>query len=131
MLRVLIRSTSKGFKHMSQPMTKPTKWYVHPEKTDQPGHLLSLIKVFTMCSVGSYLVPNFLHADCEDSDQADLSLCWTHMSFCRFWRALAHICFLWRNKKIIHTFQLKKNFIWRYGILRQNVRHYTIQHILR
>ena len=29
-------------------MTKPTKWHVPPAKTDQPGHLPSLIRVFTV-----------------------------------------------------------------------------------
>ena len=47
-------------------MTKPTKWHVHPAKTqsDQPGHPPSLIRVLAVHSMGS-----FLHADSEDSDQ--------------------------------------------------------------
>ena len=35
--------------------------------------------------------PRNLHADSEDSDQTDLSLCWTHRSFCWFCHAAAKI----------------------------------------
>ena len=59
--------------------TKPTKWHVRAAKTlirlgrsskdsDQPGHLLSLIRVFTVRSIGSN-DPRFLHVDSKDSDQ--------------------------------------------------------------
>ena len=41
---------------------------VRPAKTDQPGHLPSLIRVFALRSMGDK-DPSFLHADCEDSDQ--------------------------------------------------------------
>ena len=34
--------------NMSQSMTKPVKWPVHPAKTDQPGHPPSLIGVFSV-----------------------------------------------------------------------------------
>ena len=34
-----------------------------------------------------------LHADSEDSDQADLSLRWLHMSFCWFWHEAAQLFF--------------------------------------
>ena len=34
---------------MSRLMTKPTKWHVRPSKTDQPGHLPSLIRAFAVC----------------------------------------------------------------------------------
>ena len=77
-----------------------------------------------------------LRSDCTDA-LADPSLCWSHKSYCRFCRALAHMLliissrvsawhlwwvpqykFLWRNKKTVNTFQLfswKKGLIWRYG----------------
>ena len=32
----------------SLPTTKPTKWHVHPAKTDQPRHPPSLIRAFTV-----------------------------------------------------------------------------------
>ena len=66
------------------------------EDSDQPGHPLGLIRVFT---VRQWVAkdPSFLHADSEDSDQpghplwsdladaqADLSLRWVHMPFCLF-----------------------------------------------
>ena len=46
-------------------MTKPTKWYVRPAKTDQPGHQPSPIRVFALRSVVAK-DPSFLHADSED-----------------------------------------------------------------
>ena len=33
----------------------------------------------------------FLHAYSEYSDQADLSLCWVHRSFCWLCHAVAHV----------------------------------------
>ena len=40
---------------LSRSMTKPTKCPVRPAKeTDQPGHPPSLIRVFTVRSMGSY-----------------------------------------------------------------------------
>ena len=45
-------------------MTKPTKWCAPSEDSDQPRHLPSQIRVFTVRSIGKG--PMFLHADSED-----------------------------------------------------------------
>ena len=66
------------------------------EDSDQPAHPRSLIRVFVdpMCLLqppGNSkinkrgLLPYWVDA------QVDLSLCWLHMSYCRFYHALAHI----------------------------------------
>ena len=47
-------------------MSKPTKWHVHPAKTDQPGHPSSLTRLGAQWVAKD---PNFLQADA----QADLS----------------------------------------------------------
>ena len=49
-------------KHMSQRMTKPTKWHVRPAKTDQPGHVLSLIRVFAVHMKKALVLNNLLSA---------------------------------------------------------------------
>ena len=41
------------YEHLSRSMTKSTNWHVSPVKIDQPGILTSLIRVFTMPSLGS------------------------------------------------------------------------------
>ena len=42
---------------------------VPSEDSDQPGHPPSLIRVFTVRSIGSLKGPMFLHVDSKDSDQ--------------------------------------------------------------
>ena len=66
------------------------------EDSDQPGHPPSLISIFAVRSMGSYVPKVFscgqrrLRSDWVDA-QADLSLCWAHMSFCWFYHARAQI----------------------------------------
>ena len=73
------------------------------EDTEQPGHPPSLIRAFAVrmekpwvlgCPWSAQLR---LWSDWADA-QADLSLCWTHMSFCWFCRALTHLT----NLQTIH-----------------------------
>ena len=55
--------------HMSQRMTKPTKWHVRPTKTQIS---LCIRPVWSESSMYTQYVakdPSFLHADSEDSDQ--------------------------------------------------------------
>ena len=65
-------------------MTKPTKWYVRPAKTDQPGHPPSLIRVFAVRMKKHWVLSypfsalRRLWSDWADA-QADLSLRWAHM----------------------------------------------------
>ena len=93
-------------------MTKLTKWRGPSKDSDQPGHLPSLIRVFVVCSLGSYgPKTRFLHVDSEDwSDwtdaQADLNLCWAHRSFCWFCRAMAQLL------TILHTRLIMKKIWW-------------------
>ena len=83
------------------PHDKPNKMtFVPSEDSDQPGHPLSLIRVFAVRSMGS-LGPNFasggqrwLWSDWADA-QADLSLRWAHKSLCWFCQAMAQ--FSYRN----------------------------------
>ena len=74
-------------------MTKPTKWSA---KTDQPGHLPSLIRVFAVCSMVSW-GPNV--SSCGQrrlwsvwvDAQADPSLHWVQRSFCLFCHEVAQM----------------------------------------
>ena len=64
--------------------------------TDQPGHLSSLIRVFTVCMKKAWVLSYPLSAQQRlrsawADAQADLSLRWAHMPFCRFCHALARI----------------------------------------
>ena len=84
--------------HLTHPMTKPTKWHVHPAKTQIS---LGIHPVWSESSLSSQrnigpLLWTTYWAHSEDwSDwvnaQADLSLHWVHMSFCWFCRVVAHL----------------------------------------
>ena len=75
---------------MSRSTTKPTKWAVHPSKTDQPGHPPSLIRVFAVHKkkLRSLAILGAHSEDWSDwaDTQADLSLHWAHRPFCWFCR---------------------------------------------
>ena len=66
------------------------------EDSDQPTHLRSLIRVFAdrMCLLQP---PGYPMIDKQESlsdwmdKQADLNLCWSHRSYCRFCHALIHM----------------------------------------
>ena len=88
-----------------------TSWQTHKmtfvpsEDSDQPGHPPSLIRVFTVRSMGS-LGPNFasggqswLWSDWADA-QADLSLRWAHKSANN---VLCLLTFAWRWSRITMT----------------------------
>ena len=70
------------------------------EDSDQPGHPPSLIRVFAVCSMGSWGLKVSscgqwrLWSDWADA-QADLSLRWVHMSFCWFCHVAAQITSFW------------------------------------
>ena len=73
--------------------TKPTKWHVHPAKTDQPGHLPCLIRVLAVHLKKAWVLSYPLSvqwrlwsdwADAQADAQADLKLHWVHMPFCWF-----------------------------------------------
>ena len=91
------------------------------EDTDQPAHPRSLIRVFAdrMCFLQP---PGYPKRDKREplqywvDVQADLSLCWSHGSYCRFCHALVHIFFFFAKKfylyilvhKILYVFILRK-----------------------
>ena len=66
------------------------------EDSDQPGHLPSLIRVFTVHMKKAWILSYPLSAqrrlwsDWADA-QADLTLCWAHMPFCWFCHQVAHM----------------------------------------
>ena len=72
------------------------------EESDQTAHSHSLIRVFADCMC-LLLPPGYRKGDEPKplpywmDGQVDLSLCWSHRSYCRFCHALSHI-FSWRNK---------------------------------
>ena len=75
---------------MSQRMTKPTKWHVHPVKTQIS---LGICPVWSESSLSAWrklvsLATNWVHSKDSDQDwadaQADLSLRWAHMQFWGF-----------------------------------------------
>ena len=74
---------------MSQRMTKPSKWHVHPAKTDQPGHPPTLIRVFTVRMTKAWVLSyplgtqQRLWSDWADA-QSDLGLRWAHINFVGF-----------------------------------------------
>ena len=72
-------------------MTKPTKWFVRPAKTDQPGRS---IVVFAVCMKKALVLSYLLSAQrrlIRLDAQADLSLRWAHRSFCWFRHEAARI----------------------------------------
>ena len=84
---------------MGHLMTKPTKWYVHPAKTQISLGIRPVWSESSLCAQWIAKNPSFLHADNEDwSDwadaQADLSLGWAHISVCWFCRVVAQIRFV-------------------------------------
>ena len=84
--------------YFSRLLTKPTKWLVCPVKTQIS---LAIRPVWSGSLLSSWrnIASSATHwAHCQDwSDwvdaQADLSLCWAHMSFCWFCHEEAHFYF--------------------------------------
>ena len=54
---------------MSRFRTKPTKWYVHPAKTQISLGIHPVWSESSLCAQWVAKDPSFLHADSEDSDQ--------------------------------------------------------------
>ena len=83
---------------MSQCTTKPELIFATSEDSDQPAHPRSLIRVLAdrMCLLKP---PGYPKRDEQEplpyrvDEQVDLSLCWSHRSYCRFCRALAQITY--------------------------------------
>ena len=81
---------------MSQRMIKPTKWHVHPIKTQINLGICPIWSVFAVRTKKAWVLSYPLSAqrrlwsDWVDA-KADLSPRWAHMPFCRFCHALAQI----------------------------------------
>ena len=54
---------------MSQGMTKPTKWHVHPAKTQISQGIRPVWSESLLCTEWVSKDPSFLHADNKGSDQ--------------------------------------------------------------
>ena len=67
-------------------MTKPTKWHVHPAKTQISLGIRPVWSESLLCAQWVHVAknPSFLHADSWADAQADLSLCWVHRPHCWF-----------------------------------------------
>ena len=96
-IRLKSSSLASVFIIIEPPHDKTNKMTVAPsEDSDKPGHLPSLSWVFTVHMKKPWVLSYPLSAqwrlwsDWVDT-QADLSLCWAHMSFCRFCHAAAHL----------------------------------------
>ena len=89
------------YPQMSQRMTKPTKWHVHPTETQISLGIRPVWSVFAVHMKKVWVLSYQLSAqqrlwsDWVDA-QADLSLRWAHMPFCRFCPVLAQMLFSWR-----------------------------------
>ena len=78
------------------------------EESDQPAHLCSLIRVF---ADGMSLLQPLGYPKRNKKEplpywvdvQADLSLCWSHRSYCRFCLVLALISLLIRTDSVRHN----------------------------
>ena len=86
----------KTVKDMSHHMTKPSKWNVHPAKTQISLCICTVWLEFLHCALWAAKVPTFLQADSKNwSDwvdvQADLIYSWVHRSFSCFCRAVAQM----------------------------------------
>ena len=84
---------------MRKRMTKPRMACAPSEDSDQPGLPPSLIRVFAVRMKKAWVLSYLLSAEQRlwsdwANAQADLSLRWAHMPFCRLCHALAHICSL-------------------------------------
>ena len=71
-------------------MTKPTKWPVHPAKTQISLCMCIVWSEYSLCAQREDKDTRFLQVDSEDPYQY-LSLRWAHMPFCWFCHAVAHM----------------------------------------
>ena len=72
---------------MSRSMTKPTKWHVHPARTQTSLGICPVWSESLLCAQWVAKDPSFLHADTEDwldwvDAQTNWSLCLANRSFC-------------------------------------------------
>ena len=81
-----------GQSNLSHHTTKPSKWCASSEGSDQPGHPLSLIRVFAVrMKKPRVLSFSFSAPQRLWSDWVDASLHWARRPFCWFCRAQAYL----------------------------------------
>ena len=103
-VKIELQEPGEWQKWASAQQTLQKKTYATSEDSDQPAHPRSLIRVF---ADRMYILqpPGYPKRDKREhlpksvDVQADLSLCWSHRSYCRFCRALAQ-----RWHTVIYTF---------------------------
>ena len=99
------------------------KTCVTSKDSDKSVHPPSMARIFVYLSLDSLKAvqgtgdQQRLWSDCVDA-QADLSLCWSHKSYCRFCRALAQMPLM--VEKLIHNMLISKKLNTSYFILKQN-----------
>ena len=79
-------------------MTKPSKWYVRPAKTQISLDIRPAWSEPPLCAICVAKDPKFHHAESEDwtdwvDAKADLSIRWAHTSFWRLCQAKGHVYF--------------------------------------
>ena len=93
---------------MSRLMTKPTKWHVHPPKTQISLGICLVWSVFAVCVKKHWILSypkstqQRLWLDWVDS-QADQSLCCAHKSFCWFCHTAAQLTIVLGHSKTVKT----------------------------
>ena len=103
-------------------MTKPTKWHVHPAKTQislgiRPIWSESSLSAWRkLGSLATHWAQRRLWSDWADA-QADLSLCCAHMPFCWFCHEAAHFAkfIMWWSSWLLQIFY--KKLLRLHGIL--------------
>ena len=111
-------------KQMRHSLTKPTKWHVHPLKTLISLGIRPVWSESSLCTYGLLRTQCFFMRTDRADAKADLSLHWTHMSFCWFCHAVAQmlnknlIRILWMRCKlfsicvvVLHVFKCETDFL--------------------
>ena len=104
-------------------MTKPTKWYVRPAKTRISLGICPVWSEFLLSAWRKrVLATHWVHSKDWSYAQADLSLSWAYMQFCRFCHALAHLsfstpdiwasAFLWWLNSMHAHLAIRKLWVW-------------------
>ena len=94
-------STSVSILHLSQPTTNPTicnQQRLRPACTSTSMPRVLVYPCLDSLEVGATCDQRRLWSDCANA-QADLSLCWSHKSYCRFCLALAYLVYACEHSK--------------------------------
>ena len=100
----------KKYLHMSQRTTKPTVRLMWPGKTQISLGICAVWSVFPGCMC---LLQSQSYPKTDEREPlpywvdvlVDLSLCWSHTSYCRFCHALAHMSYFSRKTYSLDIYQ--------------------------